>query len=577
NFRVALLAMGLAAVSFWMVSTNRVGLRANSLPLVTLPVLIGLWRVCFHQPESSGRRWKTALVTGVILGFAIYTYTASIALYAAFALFIVSLFFLDRDILKHRLPELTLISLLAAVLTLPMLNYRLNDPVGSTRVSTINAPYTQLREGSPDAVLENARLLLGMPIINGDPEWRYNVAERALFLLPVGVMVYAGFGILLWRSRQKPIYTLLLGLAIFGLVPSLLTTSAPSFLRSIITLPSLMIFMAVSLDGIGEIRKRWSHAAWGIGILVIVVTAAVDWHAYFGTWINNDHVQAVYRDDLEQLAGYLHQSDERIVFVTTPDPAVLDSTIYKYYMNPQQDTDIVWFDGFATIVLRDEPTLLFVSPRSPILFKNAEWLMPEMGTRQLRPVLRQDGDIAFDVYEISAEGNAVQERLAHVSTWQVYIAPEGKPEFDDITDRGVPLNYPVNLGDVLQLVGVEMPRTSIPSQDIEPGSGLNLWLYLQPLISDYGDSLSLFVHILTPDDEMVKGRDFLGAPPTSWNPDMIFIQDNYIGEYNLEPGRYYVVMGLYDTVTGARFPILDESGNILGDRLFIGQIEVVGE
>ena len=76
---------------------------------------------------------------------------------------------------------------------------------------------------------------------------------------------------------------------------------------------------------------------------------------------------------------------------------------------------------------------------------------------------------------------------------------------------------------------------------------------------------------------MVKGRDFLGAPPTSWNPDMIFIQDNYIGEYNLEPGRYYVVMGLYDTVTGARFPILDESGNILGDRLFIGQIEVVGE
>ncbi|NJL94317.1 MAG: hypothetical protein HC915_11645 [Anaerolineae bacterium] len=58
--------------------------------------------------------------------------------------------------------------------------------------------------------------------------------------------------------------------------------------------------------------------------------------------------------------------------------------------------------------------------------------------------------------------------------------------------------------------------------------GLNLQLYLRPLVSDLPVQLSLFVHLLDADGGYVFGRDFLGAPPTSWDPNTVLLQDNYL-------------------------------------------------
>jgi hypothetical protein len=188
-----------------------------------------------------------------------------------------------------------------------------------------------------------------------------------------------------------------------------------------------------------------------------------------------------------------------------------------------------------------------------------------MGTVQLLG----DGVAAYDGYRVGVLRDALSERLAEVGQWPVY----GAFPSTDMSEWGARLDYPVNMGDVLQLVGVEMPQTEIPSADNGVDNGLQLHLYLQPLAEKQSASLSLFVHLVSMDGEVVFGRDFLGVPASTWNRDITFIQDNYLGSYNIPAGRYFVAMGLYETRTGQRFPVLDASGEVIGDQIILGQVD----
>lgn len=570
GFRPAVFASGLAAVSFWTIFTSRVGLRAVLLPPVILLVIWGLWRICYSQRAH----WKLSIFTGLLLGFAIYTYTASIALYAAYAGFLITLALFDRPTFKNRWRELLLVTVLGAVLTLPMIYHRLNNPMGQNRLNSISRPWDEFKKGRPDELMENAVKLLAIPFGEGDPEWRYNVDERPLFILPVGLLVYTGFLLMLRSIRRQPINALFLVLAVAGLVPSLLTISAPSFLRSVATMPAFMLFIALSLDAIGRLKPTLNQAAWGIGFAAILLTGVLDRWAYFHTWVENDDVQSIYRDDLEQLARYLRGRDEKLALVSTSEPEYLDPLIYLF-ANPPEDTKVVWFKGGVDITLSETAALLFVSPLEPIVPSHAEWLTEEAGTRHLDTLYRQDGEIAFEVYQLSAEGAALAQQLEQVSQWQVYLGPPIAFPSENLSDWAVPHPYPVNFGDVLQLVGVEIPRTSIPDMDNGVDNGLNLQLYLQPLAEDYNVPLSLFVHFVAPDGTVVFGRDFLGVPANWWSKDIIFIQDNYMGSYRLTPGRYFLTMGLYRTDTGERYPILDANGNILGERIILAALDAV--
>ncbi len=585
NFRVAVLASALMAVSFWAIFTSRVGLRAVSLPVVVLLVVWGLWRLCEHESISTvwvsktgkwpqSQRYSFGIFTGLMLGLAVYTYTASIALYAAVGVFLCTLAVFDRPTLKKRWQALFLAILLGGLLTLPMVYHRMNNPLGQDRLNSISRPYEEFKNGNPDELLDNAQKLLLMPAFSGDPEWRYNIANRPLFLVPVGLLVYVGFFLMLRRIHHQPIHSLFLTLALAGLIPSLLTVSAPSSLRSVATMPSIFLFIALSLDWLGKIRPMFQRTVWGIGLLVVFVTAAADWPAYFDEWVEADEVQAIYRDDLAQLASYLRERDEKLVLVSSSSPEYLDPLIYLF-ANPPKDTQVVWFKGGMNIALHEKPTLLFVSPLEPIVPSLADWLTPENGTVHIDTLYRQNGEIAFEVYQLSAEGQVVENRLSQVSQHPVYTGQLIGFPTDNLVDWATPQAYPINFGNIVQLVGVEIPRTTIPDQDNGVDNGLNLNLYLQPMVDDYNVPLSLFVHLVDLYGNVPAGRDFLGVPANWWSDEIIFIQDNYLGSYQIPAGRYFVTMGVYRTDTGQRYPILDANGNILSDTIILGQIDAV--
>ncbi|PJF20348.1 MAG: hypothetical protein CUN56_16625, partial [Phototrophicales bacterium] len=121
-----------------------------------------------------------------------------------------------------------------------MIYIRITDPQGDNRVNSITTPLQEAQAGNHQMLIDNAFKLAGMPAFVGDPTWRYNFAGRPLFLLPIGLLVYVGFALCAVQIRRKPINIMLLGLTVFGVIPSLLTVLAPSFLRSITMLPSIM-------------------------------------------------------------------------------------------------------------------------------------------------------------------------------------------------------------------------------------------------------------------------------------------------------------------------------------------------
>lgn len=566
--RAGVIASALGAVSFWGMFTGRVGLRAVLLLPVILAVLWGVWAICVARPDRTERRWRAALLTGALLGFAIYTYTSSFALYAAYGVFVGLLALLDRQTFKKRLPELLLIGIMGVILASPMLYTRLTGEEGMNRAESISFPWQEFRAGRPGLLIDNAKQLAGMFAFTGDPEWRYNIAGRPVFPLPVGLLVYVGLGVLIVSARRRPFNVLLVALAVFGVIPSLLTLSAPSFLRSIVILPTVVTCVAVAVDRIGRRAGAWG---WLLGVVVVGVVAVADFPAYFDTWANAPEVHRVYLDDMEQLARYLREHDESLVLVSTYD-ADLDAGPYAFHNPPPVDkTSVVFFNGSTTILLSSQPALLLISPSAPITPPHADWLTDSNGTQALGALYNQNGDVAFEMYRLNAHFDGVRARLDAVSQHPVYIGPAAAFPSGEIADWGRAIPYPVNFGGLLALEGVEIPRREIDATD----DGVNLQLYLRPLVERVGTPLNIFVHLTRLDGTVAAQRDLMGVPPPQWSAQTVFIQDNYVVGGWLQPGRYILAMGLYDWATGERFWVLDESGAPVADRLVLGEIDVI--
>lgn len=565
NWRIGFISAGLLAVSFWGIFTSRVGLRAVTLPLVALLVIAGLHYLYRTRPATQSR-WIVSAFTGFTLGLSIYTYTSSFALFVAFTVYVIFLALFKRDIFRKTWRELILVGLLAGLIALPMIYIRLDDPQGQNRVSTITRPLNDALNGQPQELIDNAFNLAGMFYFTGDPEWRYNVADRPVFDTIVGLLVYVGLAVMLWKIRKQPLNIFILTMAFVGLVPSLFTVSAPSFLRSILMMPVAMLFIALVLDLFTNKRLVWT-----LGVLTISVTAISDGYAYFVDWQQNAEVHTIYRDDIEQLAEFLRQQPTNTKALISTENVNLDPKILPYYQ-PPDDTQITFFDGQTNIVLSDiDNTLLFISPQSAITPPHADWLTSENGTVQLEPVLNQDGEIAYNVYKLDNIDTTLRERLTDVQTSPIYhydTIPYGR---GDVSEWAEPLDYPVNFGGLIELVGVELPRKEIASQR----DGVNIQLYLRPLVDDVDLPLNVFVHMSRRSGEVHAQRDLLGVPTVQWQKDSIIIQDNFVIAGDSQTGNYMITMGIYNFVTGERIPIIDTSGNTIADQVIVDRIRVV--
>ncbi len=131
----------------------------------------------------------------------------------------------------------------------------------------------------------------------------------------------------------------------------------------------------------------------------------------------------------------------------------------------------------------------------------------------------------------------------------------------------------INLGDQVELLGYDLE-----SKTVQAGDSLHLRLYWRAL-TEMAESYTVFTHLLDGANQVWGQKDSppLGGqyPTTLWMAGEV-VSDEYLipvkddapmGEYNIE-------VGMYRLGTGERLPVLDETGQVVGDRVLLGPVTV---
>ena len=116
----------------------------------------------------------------------------------------------------------------------------------------------------------------------------------------------------------------------------------------------------------------------------------------------------------------------------------------------------------------------------------------------------------------------------------------------------------------------------------QPGDTVHLRLRWQSLASAE-DSYTVFVHLIDAANRPLVALDYTplgGSSPTHlWIPKWLpgqRLTDPYrlVLPVDLSPGEYYIEVGLYEMVGQRRLHMADAAGNLIGDRLILGPVQV---
>lgn len=131
----------------------------------------------------------------------------------------------------------------------------------------------------------------------------------------------------------------------------------------------------------------------------------------------------------------------------------------------------------------------------------------------------------------------------------------------------------VNLGNKVELLGYDLDRTSA-----KPGESLHLTLYWRAL-TVIDASYTVFTHLLDGESRIWGQKDNVprGAtyPTTLWvEGEVVADQYEIVVKPDAPPGQYVIEVGMYLPQSGQRLPVLDELGQVQGDRVLLEAVEI---
>ena len=163
-------------------------------------------------------------------------------------------------------------------------------------------------------MVANVPRLLGMFVLRGDATERNNLPHRPVFPEPVWAALFlAGVGVGLARFddvRHSFVLVWLLAM----LSPSLVTTEAPNFVRTLGALPAVMVLLASGADRVWRYvryRRPARLAALAVVLaLVALFNACLTAYDYFLRWPRSPDVSFVWQWDLADVAAWLDGEPE---------------------------------------------------------------------------------------------------------------------------------------------------------------------------------------------------------------------------------------------------------------------------
>jgi 4-amino-4-deoxy-L-arabinose transferase-like glycosyltransferase len=538
NDRTALIAAALMAVSFWPIFLSRVGLRAASVPLMAA---LSAWLLfeAFHRRQ---RRWF--VLAGIALGVSLYTYPAARTLPIVYVLL-----FTFYSLLTRKLNRLLLITLVTALIVVVPLAYTIATlPEADVRLQQLGGPVQEALNGNFEPVVRYTLATLGMFNVAGDPIARYNLPGRPVFDVITGILFLLGLLIALRKWREPRNLFALIWIPI-GLLPSMLSDSAPSFLRASASLPVAFLFPALAMDWLvaHAAHRRSQLIGYALIIGLIAFTGVLTVRDYFYVWPARSDVREVYRSDLAEAATWIEtQPSDQPIVVAATNPRDLDPFLFDFQL--QGEHEVKWIDRAFAVVYPSQPAKLISPAYSPI--------DPQLRDRFLgQPSFVSkfdDGSIAFEVYDLAPQTPSP----ANVNA---------------TTDQAGPLTAPIDMNQTLEFLGYDAPASTRPGEVVP----LTLYWRVKQDVGAQQLPLSLFVHLLDEQGEFAAGRDLLAFPTAGWRNGDVWVQQNDVPLLaDLKEGQYRLEIGVYSQADGSRWRVVDAQGNEAGDRLLLNEIEV---
>ena len=588
---VALSAAGFQATVLWAFFFNRLGLRLNLLPFLLCVTVYCFWRAL----EAAGRaRIGWFVASGALMGLCLYTYMSSRmvpVILGAFTLYLVARdrWFSDEPpsrrpgwrALASRWWPVLLCFAVTVLVASPLMLYLLNRPATNIpqREGQVDMPLRELRQGNLKPVLENAWGLIKMWNVDGERYWQLNYGHRPVFVEPIsGVLFWVGALAALWHWRD-PRAALLVMWTGAGMVPSLLTSEAPSWPRTMLASPAALTLPGFAVWSIVEWGKRsrfrlpvWTkQVLWGLVALSFLLTFAFTWRDFLVVWPNHHRVRFAFQSSLTEAFRALDQMQE--------SPPVVMAGLSPHDMDPwteactlqRRDLDLRWTDVRSAWVLPAEPARLVTLDITPVDPALGSWLgldeLPVLDQGEIVPrggMERDTGapvyrDPAYVIYDLDTEA-----LLARVDKAQGAAYVGANPA------DAVALETSPTFGELVRLVGhtwLHEPQAGQPAQV------LTFWQALGtgPASTVYGEpALRIFFHLLDGDQQVVAAADVLGAAPDTWLAGDTIVQLHTF--VPAAPGTYAVEVGWYVPPNGPRLVV--DRGGVPGERVLLDPVEI---
>lgn len=543
---IAMLTSGWLALSFWPLFYARVALRAISLPLTAALAAYFLHRAMNRSARSGVANW---LLAGLFLGLSLYTYMAARILFVILALFLIY-FFLMYSSTSLPWPRLLTFLLTAALVSAPLAIWLVMHPGAESRILEVQEPLNRLLAGDPSLVWQNLVANLKFFTLAGDPWPRQNLPGRPVFADPIsGALFYAGLLIALYRWRD-PRYGFLLMWLTGALVPSIVTSVAPSSIRDILALVVVFAFPALALVEVRDWIKSRNRLSvighWSLVIFLLALTGFLTIRDYFVRWPQNEVVCFDYQADLTAVARRLDEL-----------PAGTPATVAGLSVHSMDGP------GLELAARRDVHDVRLCDTRETLVVPAGAsagadvWLF-------VPQVVPFDVDLQKRLLGWGAvadlQSSFTSYRLPHdVALRRALHRLEATTTLPD----GTPVALPISFGGQLVFQGYEwLQQPSLPDDSL---ALLTYWRVEEAPSTE----LKIFVHLMGEPKVPIAQHDGLGSPPRGWAAGDLIVQKHTIPlPADLTPGQYRLQVGVYDVVTNARLPVLT------ADRLLLYSFEV---
>ena len=562
---VALVALAGLSIALWPVFWGRVGLRAMTLPLMLALGFDWLWRGLTRgiegQREKGKERFSPSrrlavppslhpfIFAGIFLGLSAYTYLSSRALPILLALFTLYLALFARKKMRGRWRGLFVCFVVAGLLAMPLVITLLTQPDLQFRVSEVSAPLDKALQGDTTEVALNIGRAFGMFTTQGDATVRDNWPNRPVFPELIGQWLFLGGVIVAFTRLRQPRYVLALLWIAVMLIPSIVTTGAPNFTRTLGALPMVFAVPGIAVEALLfwaprlfplQMYARVSRVTNVLiiaGLIVVLsVNAVSTYEDYFVKWPQHPETQFVFQADFAAIAKDIDASDVADVSVgglsndTMDDPSL-------YLLRNRKNVRVRWFDSGSPISSGGAVLLPF-GPGERVYIPSIVPVAPSLLSREyIRNVIQTAHFLKFDPIDLP---------LLVSGARYFFRAAAFLPE-------GIRLPQRAAAGTELQFISqwAELWQADLPRR--------------------------IFVHVIDPSTgKLIAQHDGLDSPPHFWSyGDRLFQLHKLLIPADTPPGKYELWLGLYDPTTNARISQTNRPATEpASDHVVLGTIEV---